>query len=84
MQTDTFGSSQEAGLPNIEGVVTALAHQKAGVFYLKNNVNGYTGGNGSKFTVCGFDASLANNIYGSSDTVMPNNVSYPIIIYLGK
>ena len=79
------GSYLKAGLPNIEGMYSAseLTEKESevyatGAFYDagKHPTTNYNAGgdkNGAPAMI-GFDASLANTIYGNSDTVQPPSI----------
>ena len=82
-QGNSTGQSNKAGLPEITGRIIAIGNP-SGAFSKISNTNGFTGGTSSKFTEMHFNASLANNIYGSSSTVMPDSVNMSCVIYLGK
>ena len=82
-QGNSTGQSNKAGLPEITGRIIAIGNP-SGAFSKISNTNGFTGGTSSKFTEMYFNASFANNIYGSSSTVMPDSVSTSCVIYLGK
>ena len=72
--TSGIGTFVEAGLPNITGTFDANVNDgngaKTGAFYNTNTY--FSGSDGDKNGgICGFDASLSNTIYGSSNTVQP-------------
>ena len=79
-----------AGLPNITGELTQFVHGN-----LSTNTSGafrttYTStsapnvGEGHSYDATTFDASRCTEIYGNSNTVIPNSIDISIIIYLGK
>lgn len=80
------GSYLEAGLPNIEGSFSGVGQHYGGVsstltgsFYLKNETNAPKEGvtisnNGEKDDYFGFNASLSNPVYGSSNEVQPQSI----------
>lgn len=82
---EEVGSYLEAGVPNIEGMYSAseLTEKESdvyatGAFYDagKHPTTNYNAGgdkNGAPAMI-GFDASLANTIYGNSDTVQPPSI----------
>lgn len=79
----------EAGLPNIDGEVTASASGSFGNInvsgaFIRGTQNtttsvGVTGNGGYNL---GFDASISNPIYGNSSTVQPQSIRYPYYIVL--
>lgn len=90
----TAGSKNEAGLPNIEGDITAIRvgdlTEYSGALIGTGNINGAAGNEfaySSGLTTKGqlsFDASKSNPIYGNNTTVMPESTNIPVIMYLGK
>ena len=88
------GGYNAPGLPNITGTFGHFAQQDKGVTAaectgaFKSLLAGGFGGYGTlykdaPFDGCILDASLANSIYGASNTVMPASVNLPIVFYLG-
>ena len=85
------GSYNAEGLPNISGSFTC---QKCGVNdhvtvtgpFSSTSAPYIGSGNGSSGSNIqwNFNASKANSIYGSSNSVMPESVDVLCIIYLGK
>lgn len=85
------GQCVEAGLPNITGTWTNGAGLDGGFIgsgALKtiSNPSSYGGGHTTTTGTCGlgFDASLSNQIYGSSSTVQPNAVKKLLYICVGN
>lgn len=80
------GGANAAGVPEISGGINfGVSHGAGwGAFEL------LTGGSYGQMAISsnapyyfGFKASRSNDIYGSSETVMPESVNIPIVIYLG-
>lgn len=78
----------EAGLPNITGSLVGnrwLAGSGFGAFRTAHGENGkYGTDTATTYNVINFNASWSNSIYGNADTVIPQSVNVPIVIYLGK
>ncbi len=77
----------EAGLPNITGILTAstsrFVNVSSGCFYITSTTSSssqLSNADSSSTDKVAFDASRSNNIYGNSETVTPENVQYPLII----
>ena len=76
-----------AGLPNITGGFECYnynAYAAYGVLYLEelynDNSGNWANGNRCKYFRNGFNASIASNIYGSSNTVTPLSLSCKIVL----
>lgn len=81
----TVGTNQEAGLPNITGVVGLIARNNAsGAFYGQSGVTGYTGEGGESDCKVSFNASRSSAIYGNSDTVELDSVNMLLYICVGN
>ena len=87
MGSTVAGSRKSAGLPNITGGFECYnysAYGTHGAFYLQELYNDNSGiwsdGNRCKHSRNGFNASIASNIYGSSNTVTPISLSTKFFI----
>lgn len=94
MQGEEAGQFNPAGAPEISArfersadymsdclvsATGAFSAQTKGVTWLAQG-----GGWNSAFcNVLNFSASKANNIYGSSDSIIPKSSNTPLVIYLG-
>ncbi len=90
------GTSKNAGLPNITGdfklrpnennMALVWTNNRSGAFSITEHVTGdssvpvSTGSGNAAFSSVSFDASLANSIYGASNTVQPK--SYTVVYYV--
>ena len=85
------GYHNDEGLPNIAG---SFSCQKCGVYsditatgpFSASSTSLIGSGDGRSGTNIkwNFDASRTNNIYGSSNSVMPESIDISCIIYLGR
>ena len=87
-----IGKYLPPGLPNIVGTMSNTACARVGMA-----TSGAIGGtyeeaqgpwmgdsNSTAYIGFNFNASWSNNIFGSSNTIIPETVNTPCIIYLGK
>lgn len=79
----TSGIYRKPGLPNIEGSVGNLAFAGTGPFIMRTDLGtGWGPKDGLPNNKCYFNASIANDIYGSSTTVQPPALTMrPVIKY---
>lgn len=85
-----LGQLVEAGLPNIEGNITAVGYKvdqnqtSSGAIYANMKAGGLQVQAGSNFGIenLNIDASRSNPIYGNSDTVQPEQIQYPYFIQI--
>ena len=93
-QADNTGTYNVAGAPNILGTAKGIyltfadSSSYTGAFsqesygFDNRSVNHTSERNG--YRILDFNANSSNEIYGNANTVMPESVNIPIVVYLGK
>ena len=85
----TAGTYNKAGVPNFPGEIFLtkyLFNSGTGPFKTSGDTAAYpsSGAIGWGYAQMGFDPSIANDIYGGAQTVMPPSINQPVCLYLGR
>ena len=94
VQTSSAGNHIPAGLPNIwgtaKGVYLTYAQSSSYTGAFSQESYGFDGRgvsqNGSEngYRILSFNANSSNQLYGNANSVIPEYIKIPVIIYLGK